>query len=258
MPTYWINTDKKFHGHSPHTQWIDAKYAFTGGDIHYGQYFKPVKPGDTILMYANNIGIVAVGEALEAWDGISHQPQIIYLHDNEYRLRTNWYLDLTLSPFTLDKIKSILGYIPTKAFVSIDSPELQYALAEHYSSNNLDPGLCLPDELKNGQSYTEGVGQQIWVNKYERNPKARAMCIGFHGAKCKVCQFEFRDRYGRIGLGFIHVHHIKPISTCHGEYQVNPYTDLIPVCPNCHAMLHKNNPPYTVSELQNIISRSNT
>jgi 5-methylcytosine-specific restriction protein A len=255
MATFWINTDKKTHKYSPHIQWIEAGYAFTGGDIHYGQYFLPVQLGDTLLMYANEIGIVAVGEALETWDGLSHQPQIIYQHDNEYRLRTNWFLDLKSCPFSLEKIKSSLGYIPSKAFVPVESEALQLALLEHYRINRLDPGSSLPDELPSNESYPEGAYKQIPVNAYERNPKARAKCIGYHGAKCKVCDLEFRNLYGRIGLNFIHVHHIRPIAECRGEYQVNPYTDLIPVCPNCHAMLHQRRPPYTVTELKNQMPR---
>jgi len=257
MATYWINTDKKTHKYSPHNQWIEAHCAFTGGDIHYGEYFLPVQPGDTILMYANKIGIVAVGEALESWDGISHQPQIIYHHDNEYRLRTNWFLDLRPSPFSLEKIKSSLGHIPNKAFVSINNETFLSTLMEHHRVNRLDPGSSLADELSTSESYPEGASKQIPVNAYERNPKARAKCIGHHGAKCKVCNFEFRDMYGRIGLNFIHVHHIRPIATCQGEYEVNPYTDLIPVCPNCHAMLHQRKPPFSVAELQAFMPRRN-
>lgn len=42
-----------------------------------------------------------------------------------------------------------------------------------------------------------------------------------------------------MGKGFIHVHHIVPLHTIKSDYVVNCATDLIPVCPNCHAILHK-------------------
>ena len=77
------------------------------------------------------------------------------------------------------------------------------------------------------------------MNKYERNPIARQECIAKYGTNCRVCGMSFKEDYGDIGAGFIHVHHIKPLNEIKEDYKVNPETDLIPVCPNCHAMLHK-------------------
>ena len=79
-------------------------------------------------------------------------------------------------------------------------------------------------------------------NKYERNPRARKMCIQKYGCICKICQFDFQKQYGELGKDFIHVHHIIPISENKGRsYKVDYENDLIPVCPNCHAMLHRSN-----------------
>ena len=65
--------------------------------------------------------------------------------------------------------------------------------------------------------------------------------------------FDFEAVYGGLGRGFIHVHHLVPVSTIGKEYKIDPIQDLRPVCPNCHSMLHKNNPPLTIEELKNII-----
>jgi 5-methylcytosine-specific restriction protein A len=66
---------------------------------------------------------------------------------------------------------------------------------------------------------------------------------------------NFEEKYGEIGRNFIHVHHIVPISTIGQEYQIDPEKDLVPVCPNCHAMLHKgqNGNVLTVQELKELI-----
>lgn len=88
------------------------------------------------------------------------------------------------------------------------------------------------------QLYIEGALKEIKVNAYERDRKARKACIDFHGTDCKVCGLDFGNRYGEIGLGFIHVHHIVPLASIGKEYTVDPLKDLVPVCPNCHAMLH--------------------
>jgi 5-methylcytosine-specific restriction protein A len=96
----------------------------------------------------------------------------------------------------------------------------------------------------------EGAKMKVTVNKYERSTKARDECIKYWLAKCSVCDLEFINRYGEIGDGFIHVHHKTPISKIGKTYKVDPIKDLIPVCPNCHAMIHKKNPPFTIEQLK--------
>ncbi|MCP4141370.1 MAG: HNH endonuclease [Chloroflexi bacterium] len=97
---------------------------------------------------------------------------------------------------------------------------------------------------------TEGKQNQVVTTRYERNPHARKECLEYYGFSCQVCEIKFHDRYGGIGKDFIHVHHQAVIADADGEREVNPIKDLIPVCPNCHAMLHKKKPPYTIEELQ--------
>lgn len=101
--------------------------------------------------------------------------------------------------------------------------------------------------------YKEGKSISIIVNKYERDPAARKKCIEHFGIKCQICNFDFFKIYGDLGKDFIHVHHKKPISEIGEEYEVNPINDLIPVCPNCHAMLHRRKPAYTVEEIIRLI-----
>ncbi|MFK7100961.1 HNH endonuclease [Flavobacterium oreochromis] len=104
----------------------------------------------------------------------------------------------------------------------------------------------------------EGVKKIITVNKYERNSIAREKCIEFHGLDCEVCKLNFFETYGEIGKGFIHIHHLKPIHQIGKEYIVNYKEDLIPVCPNCHCMLHRkiNGKEPTISELKQLLKKS--
>lgn len=90
------------------------------------------------------------------------------------------------------------------------------------------------------------------MNVYERNTAARNKCIEHFGYKCQICEFDFENIYGKIGRDFIHVHHKIDISTIGTEYELNPILDLIPVCPNCHAMLHKKKPAYTIDKIKSI------
>lgn len=103
----------------------------------------------------------------------------------------------------------------------------------------------------------EGAFTKVAVNRYERNPIARQKCIEKNGCICAVCGMDFGKKYGEIGKGFIHVHHVVPISSIGEEYEIDCEKDLVPVCPNCHAMLHrgKNGHVYTVEELKGIMER---
>lgn len=103
---------------------------------------------------------------------------------------------------------------------------------------------------KDGQQFIEGNSYQTTVTKYERNPYARQECFQHYGTSCTVCGFSFENIYGDIGHGFIHIHHLTPISEIKSEYKLNPVNDLRPVCPNCHAMIHRRKPALTIDELK--------
>lgn len=116
----------------------------------------------------------------------------------------------------------------------------------------------LPEELSKAQSeiLTEGAKKQIVVNAYERNIIARNKCIRIHGSKCVICGFDFENFYGSDFKGKIHVHHIKPLHKIDDTYIVDPEKDLVPVCPNCHMVLHsKRDDAYTIEEVKQMINR---
>ncbi len=102
----------------------------------------------------------------------------------------------------------------------------------------------------------EGGVKKVEINKYERNPLNRELCLAANGYKCKICGFDFEAVYGDLGYHFIHVHHIKPVSESKEAYKINPTKDMIPVCPNCHAMLHQVNPPLMPDDLVKIIEKN--
>lgn len=105
------------------------------------------------------------------------------------------------------------------------------------------------DDVSSVDTFYEGAVKTVTVNAYERNHVARQRCIEHHGDKCSVCGFHFELRYGPVGKGLIHVHHLRPLAEIGQAYKVDPVKDLRPVCPNCHAMLHRREPPYTIDEL---------
>ena len=103
----------------------------------------------------------------------------------------------------------------------------------------------------------EGKKKLIYTTKYERNKKNREKAIVLHGTKCMICGFDFEEKYGEYGKDFIEVHHIKPLSNMKSEEVINPETDLVCVCPNCHRMIHrKRDSVLSIEELKKIIKNN--
>ncbi len=111
----------------------------------------------------------------------------------------------------------------------------------------------IAEYVENSQEYLEGSITLINVNAYERNHEARDKCLKYHKYICKICGFDFEKKYGDIGREYIHVHHIIPLSKIKGEYSINPIKDLIPICANCHAMIHRKKEALTIEALKKII-----
>lgn len=104
-------------------------------------------------------------------------------------------------------------------------------------------------------SDSEGRKYNVISTEYERSPRNRAECIRIHGYTCMICGFNFEQKYGEIGKEYIQIHHIVPLSEKSAEILVDPKKDLIPVCCNCHAMLHRSKPALLPSELRKIYRR---
>ena len=120
-----------------------------------------------------------------------------------------------------------------------------------YEGMFIDPAH---DEVHEG-THSEGQKVKYLGTRYERDHKARKACLDYWGYSCQVCDMKFSDVYGEIGDQFIHVHHLNPISET-GNTITDPVSDLRPVCPNCHSMLHKKHPPYGIEELKELMKLS--
>jgi hypothetical protein len=115
-----------------------------------------------------------------------------------------------------------------------------------------------PDDLPLAAQalFSEGSRTAVLVNRYERDPRARAACISHYGSQCVACGFSFAERYGEVGDGVIEVHHLEPLGAQDGLRDVDPIEHLRPLCSNCHTMAHRRSPPYSVEELQTMLVRS--
>jgi 5-methylcytosine-specific restriction protein A len=140
-------------------------------------------------------------------------------------------------------------FVPT-----LSNKSLKHVAGNWYASDDVI-SVAIPEEIESPERYTEGASKLIAVNTYERSAEARAQCIAHHGYTCAACEFDFEKVYGDIGQHFIHVHHIVPLSDIRKQYTCDPIHDLIPVCPNCHAIIHRTQPPLTIDELKNHLKR---
>ncbi|NFL79632.1 HNH endonuclease [Clostridium sporogenes] len=138
-----------------------------------------------------------------------------------------------------------------------------FTISEMYSGKDIversNKDIVIEDE--NGTvedaNFSEGKLVSVKVNKYERSPKAREKCLEHHGYKCSVCGFNFEEFYGSIGKVVIEVHHKKALYEIKESYVVDPINDLIPVCSNCHTIIHHRNPKFEIDELKSLINKKN-
>lgn len=150
-----------------------------------------------------------------------------------------------------NEVKNTMLSFMRGALLHIDS--VRNGNVEHNILNDFTDEISEYELMQNKSGLFEGGATKIYVNKYERNINARNACINHYKAICSVCNFDFHKTYGDIGKNFIHVHHKVELATINKEYQVDPINDLIPVCPNCHAMLHRTKPAMKIETLKNLM-----
>ena len=126
------------------------------------------------------------------------------------------------------------------------------ALAILLSLLPLEPAK--PTGIDREVGYPEGAAMAIMVNRYERDPRNRAAAIAIHGCACNICGFDFEKSYGDAGMGYIEVHHLVPLSLLPSNYLIDPKNDLIPLCSNCHSLVHRRTPPFSPEEVRGMIT----
>ena len=255
LPTYWlISSNDNIYNVANHIK--------EHLSMDWQQDFS-TKPGDIVFIYRTrpiqqicykmtvtqtNIPYRDIINDTKYW-GKDHSPKEAFDPDEPYfrmqLLQETKSQDLHFSKLSKHGLKMILR--PRK----LTGELLEYILP-YFDSHQNDY-----DEIEDKKDYYEGALKKVYVNKYERDKDARMKCIEAHGCKCSVCGMDFEKMYGELGKGFIHVHHIVPISTIGEEYKIDPVKDMLPVCPNCHAMLHrgKEGQVLSVDELKSIIKR---
>jgi 5-methylcytosine-specific restriction enzyme A len=160
------------------------------------------------------------------------------------------YVDIEWTRFSVDPI------VPQQRLITADvyqdvywTPRksgIQLPESAGISLENDLQAICSTPQM---MAFFEGALRRITTNTYERNPHARKACIEYYGTRCAICGLNLSDRYGPEADGLIHVHHRNAISEANSTYQVDPIKDLRPVCPNCHAVIHRRKQPFSIEEV---------
>lgn len=226
-----------------------------------GSRKKGIHVGDQVLLVrvGKDRGIVASGQAISVvypelhWDKLRAKKK----HLANY-VMVDW--DIQVGIEDRFPIKVLLREFPEVPWNNLAGSGVRVVddvadelIARWYRHVKIEK-IYFPDEVT---TYVEGASTPVLVNRYERNPVARNACLTHYGAKCSVCGFEGRSTYGQAGDGLIHVHHVVEISKIGSEYEIDPIKDLVPVCPNCHAMIHRGKKKaYSVAEVKNLLCLS--
>ena len=116
-------------------------------------------------------------------------------------------------------------------------------------------------DLLDGDIEEAGEGRVISAlhRRYERDKrivqkaKKRMLAVLGHLA-CEACGFDFRERYGAHGEGFIECHHTRPVHTLKPGEKTK-ISDLRLLCANCHRMIHAKRQLLSMEQLIAILNR---
>ena len=241
----------------------EAVYRVNTGEHYYDSWStgntKRIQIGDRFFLMRLGVppkGIVGLGQILS-------EPRLLPHWDKEKAqvgktaLKVDLLFDqLSELPFVdadvlmLDNVTKEFGWLPQASGVLVPREIADYVTTMIESNSRTKHKSLSTEELK---KLYEGKPTTITSTTYDRSPYARQQCIAHHGTSCVICGFNFETTYGALGKGFTHVHHLRSVAEIGQEHEINPIEDLRPVCANCHAMLHKRRPAYSIEEIKTSI-----
>lgn len=89
-------------------------------------------------------------------------------------------------------------------------------------------------------------------DKLDYKTRIKNECIEYYGAICDICGFDFGYTYGEAYESCIEVHHVHDVNDEIAE-DTHPTKDLVPICSNCHHVIHSQNPPISVEKMREMV-----
>ena len=224
---YWFyNTDAKaFRNETGAERLLKRGFAVTGGPQKFGNLLKRLTPGDSLLMYENLVGVLAVGTVKKRWDEVAHKKQWYYgdANSHEYRIPVDWYLDFTQSPIGYRELRNAIGYTPRGAIKKDlhKHEQIEQLIAEHYGKSKVP-------KRRNNKPKRE----QCSVSRIVRDTGLARTVKRMHSFKCQICGDRITLPNGDF---YAEAHHIHPLGRPHNGDDL--LGNILCVCPNHHAAL---------------------
>jgi len=248
MEIFCINTDNysgiRPFGLSYHDDWIRRGVAVAGGDPSYREQLSRVRRDDYVLIYANDMGVVGIGIAID--DKVRDVTGAETVEEGaaiEYHKAVDWQVDLRDAPITRTELKSLMGWTPVKALQRVvkDRERTLAWIQER-----------LPGITNSSAEYLQRSGQPLrlghlakpigiatpkksecTVQDYYRDPRVRAWTLQRAAGHCELC-----DRAAPFHTGteepYLESHHIVTLADGGSDTPDNTAA----ICPNCHRELH--------------------
>lgn len=240
------------------------------GDWNVNQHKNEIKKGDIALLWISGNktkrGIYAILDIIS--DPYSNPKNQKLWVDYQYRSKFKKpFLDTEIQKIPSLSNLSIINdyrktnYPVTKSEWDIIQKEIKKRGLEDNAKNvsansanqcNINEKPVINVELEINSLF-EGSEKIVVQSIKRRVQKLREMAIQHHGTTCVVCGFSFAKKYGELGKDFIEIHHLNPIFEYTEEINVNPKTDLVPLCSNCHRIIHKKSKMLSVEQLKKIV-----
>jgi 5-methylcytosine-specific restriction protein A len=217
--------------------------------------FRRVSIGDYVILWCKGKGAVAMGKIIKGPFKVKPSAEANYIHCELSVLlnhNTNYIsikdIKIADPSFTWKNYQQSGRQIEEKHFNLISK------MLQKQSNRSFEEFSVIKsneDEL----TFSEGAIIEKLANVYERNVEARKKCIEYYKAICSCCNLDFGKKYGIRGEGYIHVHHLLPLHKIKESYKVNPIKHLRPVCPNCHAIIHRGKETLKIEQVKKLLKR---
>lgn len=176
---------------------------------------------------------------------------VLYLDDyKRLRGKLRWGKDLTreLSNATSKYVFESYGY-------EIKDESTPLLRLQKIDRQTFHADVIFPEDVeRDAREYMLHADKFIYGVKarFETDPEIRLKVLKQQGMSCGICGFNYENYYGDAGRGYIQIHQIIEDELKMDEFDVDH--DFIPICENCHGIIHRNKDNnLSVSELKQII-----
>lgn len=153
-------------------------------------------------------------------------------------------------------------------YLEDNEPIIDYLGSSGFERTNVEKALKRDfTKIILDEAITEGLMSKRMIKHRQRSNKLRHAKIlelknSLNGVSCLICGFDFSKTYDGHGKDYIEIHHLNPVSLMDIEGTKQKLKEalskVVPLCSNCHRMMHRNKDKVlSVEELKSIIQANN-